>query len=76
MLKFLLPVQSLLNDPLVWPMVRKGYEEAGYFSSTEWERLKSKVNVGADWLLPLELGLDWGQPFEYRNHSVGIITLR
>ena len=44
--------------------------------STEWERLKSQVNVCADQLLPIELGLDWGQPFEYRNHSVGIITLR
>lgn len=76
LLKHPLPVQSLLNDPLVWPMVRKGYEEPGYFQSTEWERLKSQVNVGADQLLPVELGLDWGQPFEYRTHSVGIITLR
>ena len=69
-------MQSLLNDPLVWPMVRKGYAEPGYFRSREWERLKSQVNVGADQLLPVELGLDWGQPFEYRNHSVGVITFR
>ena len=76
LLKHQLSVQSLLYDPLVWPMMRKGYEEPGYFMSTEWERLKSQVNVCADQLLPPELGLDWGQPFEYRNHSVGIITLR
>ena len=69
-------MQSLLDDALVWPMVHKGYEEPGYFSSTEWGRLKSQVNVGEGSLLPVELGLDWGQPFEYRNHSVGIITLR
>ena len=76
LLKHLLPVQSLLNDPLVRPMVRQGYEEPGYFRSIEWEHLMSQVNVGADQLLPVEVGLDWGQPFEYRTHFVGILTLR
>ena len=70
-----LPVQSLLDDPLVWPMMHQGYNEAGYFRS-EWARLRSAVNVGAEKLLPVELGVDWGQPYEYREHSVGIFVLR
>ena len=63
-------LQSLLDDSLVSPMVHKGYGAPGYSSSTEWGRLKSKVNVGEGRRLPV----DWGQPFEYKKHSVGIIT--
>lgn len=70
-------IQRLFNNPAFCNLRGKG--RGPYFQSEEFDRLNTATGCMAqdsEQSLLVELGVDWFQPFVFRNHSTGAVFLR